>query len=270
MSKILDWIKKHIWQTILIGFGLFLLPLILVHVAYKITAISPWFTSTWNPGELITYIAGFEAFVGTIILGMIAIRHNERNIDINNRLLKIEETSSLFERYPNLKVISPKVEQNNLNSIKDLDAVIFCSQNVSKKKIYTQEYLNQQCHRFLFTLKNLSSFNTTIKVKSLILTSFPDHQLEVVYDTKALGFLNEYILLAPMQELQLSFIAFSSDLQNRDGFNANMEILAMNNLKDEFICSLGFLIIVTDKNHLFRNILENTYPLLKGSNLIKL
>jgi hypothetical protein len=63
MSKILDWVKKHVWQTILIALGIFFLPLILVHIAYRISAVSPWFASTWYPGELITYIAGVEAFV---------------------------------------------------------------------------------------------------------------------------------------------------------------------------------------------------------------
>ena len=77
MSKILDWIKKHVWQTILIGVAAFFVPLVLVHVAYRISAVSPWFASTWEAGELITYIAGFEAFIGTVFLGSVAAKQNE-------------------------------------------------------------------------------------------------------------------------------------------------------------------------------------------------
>ena len=87
MSKILDWIKKHVWQTILIGFGLFVLPLIIVHVAYRIPAVSPWFASTWQAGELITYIAGFEAFIGTVALGCATVYLNASANKLSSSLL---------------------------------------------------------------------------------------------------------------------------------------------------------------------------------------
>lgn len=110
MSKILDWIKKHVWQTILIGFGLFFAPLFLVHVAYKIPAISPWFASTWEAGELITYIAGFEAFLGTVVLGAVAVRQNDKSNELNARMIKNEELHGTFERQPNLVIRNSKIQ----------------------------------------------------------------------------------------------------------------------------------------------------------------
>jgi len=104
MSKILDWIKKHVWQTVLIGFGLFILPLILVHIAYRIPAISPWFASTWESGELITYFAGFEAFIGTIFLGFVATRQNEEANEISNRVFNHELRRSIYEYIPEIDV----------------------------------------------------------------------------------------------------------------------------------------------------------------------
>ena len=104
MSKILDWIKKHVWQTVLIGFGLFFLPLILVHVAYRIPATSPWFASTWEAGELITYIAGFEAFLGTVALGGATVYLNRKANEINTKLLDHEKKRTAFERQPEIAV----------------------------------------------------------------------------------------------------------------------------------------------------------------------
>ena len=109
MSKILDWIKKHVWQTILIVLGLFFLPLSLVHIAYRITAVSPWFASICGAGELITYIAGFEAFIGTVFLGIVAVRQNDKANELNELMLKREEKRDFYER-------QPLIDHTNLSS----------------------------------------------------------------------------------------------------------------------------------------------------------
>ncbi|MPM49003.1 hypothetical protein SDC9_95731 [bioreactor metagenome] len=100
MSKVLDWIKAHKVATVFIILGAFFLPLIFVHIAYRINAINPWFSSTWDSGDLITYIAGFEALVGTVILGIIAVRQNEKVIEMNENMIKREEKRDAFERQP--------------------------------------------------------------------------------------------------------------------------------------------------------------------------
>lgn len=123
MSKILDWIKKHVWQTVLIGFGLFFLPLILVHVAYRIPAISPWFASTWEAGELITYIAGFEAFIGTVSLGCATVYLNANANKLSRSLLNLEEKRSFFERQPALHVNAGSAELTTLYEVFKKDSV---------------------------------------------------------------------------------------------------------------------------------------------------
>ncbi len=123
MSKILDWIKKHVWQTILIGFGLFVLPLIIVHVAYRIPAVSPWFASTWQAGELITYIAGFEAFIGTVALGCATVYLNASANKLSSSLLEIEEKRSCYERQPALQVNTGSAELTTLYEVFKKDSV---------------------------------------------------------------------------------------------------------------------------------------------------
>ncbi|PKM40978.1 MAG: hypothetical protein CVV04_00515 [Firmicutes bacterium HGW-Firmicutes-9] len=131
MSKILDWIKKHIWQTAMIGFSLFFLPLILVHIAYRIPAISPWFASTWQAGELITYIAGFEAFLGTVVLGLVAIRQNDKSNELNERMLNAEEKRDLFERQPIIDVLDCSISQG-------LSRDFFESEAIKNSKCYVE------------------------------------------------------------------------------------------------------------------------------------
>lgn len=113
LSGIQAWIEKHKWQTFLIGFGLFIAPLILVHVAYRITAISPWFASTWESGELITYIAGFEAFLGSAFLGVIALIQTQdaterakASNEISTLMLNNEAKRDAFERQASIMLIN--------------------------------------------------------------------------------------------------------------------------------------------------------------------
>lgn len=105
LSKILAWITKHIWQTILIGLGLFFVPLIFVHIAYRIPAISPWFATTWFPGDLISYIAGFLAFLGSLGLGALALYQNEKANKLSDRIQKSQELRDKFDRTPCVSII---------------------------------------------------------------------------------------------------------------------------------------------------------------------
>ena len=116
MSKILDWIKKHKVATALIILSAFFLPLIFVHIAYRISAVTPWFSSTWNSGDLLTYIAGFEAFLGTVMLSVVAIKQNRRLLDIEKERDEVArrpfimlsnvflETSTIAEIYKQEKI----------------------------------------------------------------------------------------------------------------------------------------------------------------------
>ncbi|MEZ4508113.1 MAG: hypothetical protein R2881_00130 [Eubacteriales bacterium] len=55
---------------------------------------------------MITYIAGFEAFFGTIFLGVVAIRQNEVANLLNERMHKAEEKRDFDERQPLVNVVN--------------------------------------------------------------------------------------------------------------------------------------------------------------------
>lgn len=95
MIRIYEWIAKHKVWTIIICAIIFALPLIIVHVLYKWNLGISWLVPEWEPGDVLAYIAGFGAFVGTVSLGALTLWQNKRFKDENDksqeRLQKISE-----------------------------------------------------------------------------------------------------------------------------------------------------------------------------------
>lgn len=160
MSKILDWIKAHKVATIFIILGAFFLPLVFVHIAYRISAVTPWFSSTWNSGDLITYFAGFEAFFGTVFLGAITVRQNDKANELNTRMIKNEELRGVFERQPNLiiekSIIQPFFGKYNPSNLDYILIPRDCS---------AQEYIsNCLLYQISFELLNVSNTYASIMI----------------------------------------------------------------------------------------------------------
>lgn len=80
MIRIIMWISKNKVKTIELCVVLFALPVLIIHVLFKIPGCE-YFRAEWSAGDILGYIAGFEAFVGTISLGMLSLWQNEK---INN------------------------------------------------------------------------------------------------------------------------------------------------------------------------------------------
>lgn len=88
MKKILNWIKNH---KILVTIGTvlaFIVPLIVVHILFKSSAIHSWFVATWSAGDLLGYIAGFVSLLGTVFLGLITVYLTDQANKTNERLGK--------------------------------------------------------------------------------------------------------------------------------------------------------------------------------------
>ena len=244
MSKILDWIKKHVWQTVLIGFGLFFAPLILVHIAYRIPAVSPWFASTWESGELITYIAGFEAFIGTVSLGCATVYLNANANKLSSSLLNLEEKRSVFERQPVLQI---KQESMEIITISELTEKIKTPIGILHFEKPAKDYLpfDHPDQSLLFLTFNVSNaVNNPIK--------FDLHSMSI---TKAHDDSNKTIEFLVMKNDNPSGIVQSGGSQifsfaiNRDDFFEDLiytftfKITLSNAIREEYNCELSFLYI---------------------------
>lgn len=88
LLAIMGYIKRHKTATILIVGGLFLAPIVVVHILFKVQPENKWFSAEWGAGDILTYIAGFEAFLGTVALGLVAVYQSEKARQENERLSK--------------------------------------------------------------------------------------------------------------------------------------------------------------------------------------
>lgn len=76
MIRVIGWIKAHRLKTSLCVVVLFALPLVIVHFLFKWHSGYDFLNAEWSAGDVLGYIAGFEAFVGTVALGALALWQN--------------------------------------------------------------------------------------------------------------------------------------------------------------------------------------------------
>ena len=113
MIQIINWLKKHPIATMAIICITFFLPLVVVHCLFKWNTECVWLSATWSSGDVLGYIAGFEAFLGTVVLGAITVYQTEianktsvRLSKENNYLQKI----SIQKMLPLLRVTALSVD----------------------------------------------------------------------------------------------------------------------------------------------------------------
>ena len=78
MKKLLDLIQKYkIWTTVIL-LTVFFLPLIVVHILFRMSAPADILQSHWSAGELLAYIGGFISALSAAFLGYLALWQNEQ------------------------------------------------------------------------------------------------------------------------------------------------------------------------------------------------
>ena len=71
-----DWLKRHkILITIISFVIIFGVPLI-IHVLFKIKAPNSFWVAEWSAGDLLSYYGSILAFLGTVVLGILALYQN--------------------------------------------------------------------------------------------------------------------------------------------------------------------------------------------------
>lgn len=97
MKKILNWIKTHKTLVAIITVLVFALPLVVVHFLFKWHSGIPWLEAEWLAGDVLGYIAGFEALLGTIILGLVSVHQTDEANATNDRLMEMQEEQRRFQ-----------------------------------------------------------------------------------------------------------------------------------------------------------------------------
>lgn len=88
MRKLPIWMKTHKFIVTSITVFVFILPLVVVHCLFKWNSGVFWIEAEWSAGDVLGYIAGFEALLGTVVLGVVTIYQTQKAEETNKRLAK--------------------------------------------------------------------------------------------------------------------------------------------------------------------------------------
>lgn len=252
MKKIVDWINSHKITTVCIALLLLVVQPFFVHLFLKIPAPSPFFVREWGAGDLITYIAGFEAFVGTVFLGTVAIYQNKKSQELSNRLLSIEEKNSTLTRCPNLDIDCSNISVMCLGDIFKLNSSILCTQEIYDIVTIDPVECSDSCLLLTLSLNNLSSSNLIVQLISLEVTPVDMDTDIKISNFTLLPYRANSLHISPSKEKSLGVVLDYKKYQNCAHFDSKMELLVTNNISDEFLYTLNFT-AYTLKNgkHLF-------------------
>ena len=104
LNSFVNWVFANKLKLFVIIFLLFAIPLIVVHVLFKWKSNFEWIQAEWTAGDLISYIAGFEAFIGTTFLSFLALwqnqRHKQENDVKDKKLIEIENEKIRLSNMP--------------------------------------------------------------------------------------------------------------------------------------------------------------------------
>ncbi len=213
MKKYLDWIVAHKALTGLIVFGLFLVPLVVTHLLYKWTTPNYMLQSSWNSGELITYIAGFEAFVGTVFLGIVAVRQNEKANELNELMLENEERHRKFERQPCVMITGATKKKQSI-----ADKNLFVTLTFTNAaNIYTQFY----CTDISFGEK-FFSVSKVYPIGEGVSQKDPVSQL------------------APYESREIPFQSLSGDVPTDLDSSCKIRLFLLNSIGEQFLETISF------------------------------
>lgn len=170
MKNIIDWIEKHKLLTAIAVFMLFFLPLIIVNILFKWHSSISWLKAEWGAGDLLNYIAGFEALLGTVVLGAVTVYQSDRANEVNERLSKENnylQKISIQQMLPLIKVTELTIRKTRsidrqLNS--DNNSVLVSNWTTAEKsephiEVYPQLQNNGQSYhkRVEISFENISA-----------------------------------------------------------------------------------------------------------------
>lgn len=184
MENIFKWIKEHKISVIIIIIGIFFLPIFVVHLLFKLPSICEFLSTEWSSGDVLSYISGFYALLGTIIFSMLTLYQNHvinKQNDQYNKTLKEKElkrdmpwfdieTVRYYGNYSKLNIKIKNISDNPANNIKILNLVVY---NIHEDILYKSE--------------NVSIKNNAIEARSSIDINLPtpdfkESNLKICFD----------------------------------------------------------------------------------------
>lgn len=187
MYNVLRWIKQHLFIVVCIAIVAFVLPLVIVHILFKSNWHCPWLVAEWSSGELLGYIAGFEAFLGTVTLGVLALWQNE---DIQRQHIESMQ--------PALSMRLLSISGFLYLLIENTGATEATNIHVTLKSIINNGECNELTNDDLFSTsfelypKEMVQGKVAVSGENIVTHTFPQISIRVSYIRPDTGALKEY------------------------------------------------------------------------------
>ena len=187
MDNFFTFIKRHKIYTLLIVICLFITPLVLVHILYKLNCNLLWLQTEWSAGDLISYIAGFEAFIGTVSLGGLALWQNQQ---IHKHHIESLEPILSMKLLCNNDIIYLIIENTGATEAKDIKIDVLSISNNGK---YNTPSLGELFSTsFELYPKECVQDQIAISGENIVNTIFPQIKVKVSYRRPDLNRIKEY------------------------------------------------------------------------------
>lgn len=85
----IKWMIKHPIKTMFVFLGIMCIPLIVIHLLFSLETNCDFVSAKWTAGDILSYISGFVAFFGTVVLGAVSIWQTEKANQTNEAILKL-------------------------------------------------------------------------------------------------------------------------------------------------------------------------------------
>mgnify|MGYP004453181605 FL=1 len=137
-----EWIKKHkVFLIFIIISSLVVVPLV-IHILFKIDVENSFFSAEWTAGEFLGYYGSVLSFVGTVVLGALALYQNKL---IKDESEKHEQTLISQEHERNMPKFSVKASGSYGNCLKLKIKICNNSENIASNiDIYDAKILSSE------------------------------------------------------------------------------------------------------------------------------
>lgn len=240
MKKIVDWINSHKVITVCIVLFLLVVQPFFVHLFLKLPAPSPFLERDWSAGDLLTYIAGFEAFIGTVFLGIVAVRQNDKANEMNNRMLENVEIRDAFERQPYLMINNWDIQSANKDGEIYIEVNPFAPRN-SRKEVYA---IDNDTYQVIIELVNISKVFLSMIVEKMDIVFLSSPFQNLLYDRDYYDKCKSVFNIASGDFESICFLIDKEGLFSFGPKLCTLTIKLLNSLGETYIETITFMIEV--------------------------
>lgn len=241
MKVITDWINSHKILTVCIALFLLIVQPFLVHLFLKIPAPSPFFVHEWNAGDLLTYIAGFEAFLGTVFLGIVAVRQNDKANELNEQMLCNEQKRDLFARRPFIMISDIRMEECNIDDVFE-NCNNYCIHNDFSPQVFTDSCA--LCYSVNYI--NATTSHIDFKVLSLSVVDFTSNTIYKKYTVGAMNEISSQHRLSPSETHVLKYVVSHNDAIAYDSKWLRIELALRNTVGESYQENIELYVLGTN------------------------